>query len=61
MFSVNTLNSVTKNIHLLCEGPACYQSASKTHVGDRIFDFNATYPEIGDSDFGVHYEPLNSN
>ena len=50
MFSLNSLNSVTKifvitvnrglNLppsHLLCKKPGCYHSTSKTHVRDRIF------------------------
>ena len=49
MFSLNSVNSVTKilyfkNIvptcHLLCKRPRCYQSASKTQVAQRIFKLN---------------------
>ena len=58
MFSVNSLNSVTKIYHsvkgfeplspshLLCERPACYYSASTTHVRDRIFKLNPIHASM---------------
>ena len=58
MFSVNSLNSVTKicysvkgfeplsSSHLLCKRPACYHSASTTHVRDRIFKLNPIHASV---------------
>ena len=56
MFSVNSLNSVTNKLslqqndsnssNLLCERPACYHSASTTHVRDRIFKFSSIHASV---------------
>ena len=44
MFS---LNSVTKNsTTLLCKRPACYHSASKTSVRDRIFNSSPIHASV---------------
>ena len=32
--------------HLLCKRPGCYHSASKTHVGDRIFKLRPIYASV---------------
>ena len=56
-FSLNSLNSVTKNYdikkdsnlphsHLLCKRPACYHSASKTHVRDWIFKLSPIHASV---------------
>ena len=52
--------------HLLCERPACYHSASTTHVRDRNFKLNPlhasmiiTFPEF--AEFNESYAPFRKN
>ena len=50
MFSMNSLNSLQQKdsnpTHLLCERPACYHSASTTHVRDKIFKFSSIHASV---------------
>ena len=54
VFSLNSLNSVTKifvikrtrTCHLLCKRPGCDHSASKTHVRDRIFKLTLIHASV---------------
>ena len=58
MFSLNSLNLVTKIFavmvkglkpatqHLLCKRPGCCHSASKIHVRERIFRLNPIYAQV---------------
>ena len=58
MFSVNSLNSMTKPIghytkrtrtsHLLFERPGCHHSTSKTDVRDRIFKLSSIHASVID-------------
>ena len=78
MFSLNSANSVTKICHsvkgfeplppshLLCKRPACYHSASTTHVRDRNFKLSPihasviiSFPEF--AEFSESYTPFRKN
>ena len=56
----------SRKCHLLCKRPGCYQSASKTHVKDRIFKFMPQwfirFPEFDEfSEFNESPAPFKEN
>ena len=37
---------IIQTCHVLCKGPRCYDSASKTHAGERIFELTAIHASL---------------